>query len=66
MVIFYLKNNSKKTLRKIWSGIGKCINFATAKVPRGTPRGTFAKFIEGIEEASVVQERREKEVNSVR
>ena len=31
----------------------------------GTPRGTFAKFIEGIEEASVVQ-RREKEVNSVR
>ena len=28
MVIFYLKNNSKKTLRKIWSGIGKCINFA--------------------------------------
>ena len=25
------------------------------KRPRGTPRGTFAKFIEGIEEASVVQ-----------
>lgn len=36
------------------------------KRKRGTPRGTFAKFIEGIEEASVVQERREKEVNSVR
>ena len=52
--------------KKIWSGIGKCINFATAKEERGTPRGTFAKFIEGIEEASVVQERREKEVNSVR
>ncbi|WP_418970904.1 hypothetical protein, partial [Barnesiella intestinihominis] len=31
------------------------------KRKRGTPRGTFAKFIEGIEEASVVQERREKE-----
>ncbi|WP_302438923.1 hypothetical protein, partial [Barnesiella intestinihominis] len=30
------------------------------KRKRGTPRGTFAKFIEGIEEASVVQERREK------
>ena len=26
------------------------------KRKRGTPRGTFAKFIEGIEEASVVQE----------
>lgn len=25
------------------------------KRKRGTPRGTFAKFIEGIEEASVVQ-----------
>ena len=36
------------------------------KRKRGTPRGSFAKFIEGIEEASVVQERREKEVNSVR
>ena len=36
------------------------------KRKRGTPRGTFAKFIEEIEEASVVQERREKEVNSVR
>ena len=36
------------------------------KRKRGTPRGTFAKFIEGIEEASVVQEIREKEVNSVR
>lgn len=36
------------------------------KRKRDTPRGTFAKFIEGIEEASVVQEIREKEVNSVR
>ena len=36
------------------------------KRKRGTLRGIFAKFIEGIEEASVVQERREKEVNSVR
>ena len=36
------------------------------KRKRGTPRGTFAKFIEGIEEASVVQERRDKEFNSVR
>ena len=36
------------------------------KRKRGTPRGTFAKFIEEIEEASVVQEIREKEVNSVR
>lgn len=36
------------------------------KRKRGTPRGAFAKFIEGIEEASVVQEIREKEVNSVR
>jgi len=36
------------------------------KRKRGTPRGTFVKFIEGIEEASVVQEIREKEVNSVR
>ena len=67
MVIFYLKNNSKKTLRKIWSGIGKCINFATAKEETGhAPGNFFVKFIEGIEEASVVQERREKEVNSVR
>ncbi len=34
----------------------------------GRPRGRRwrEKFIEGIEEASVVQERREKEVNSVR
>ena len=36
------------------------------KRKRGTLRGIFAKFIEEIEEASVVQERREKEVNSVR
>ena len=36
------------------------------KRKRGTPRGIFAKFIEEIEEASVVQEIREKEVNSVR
>ena len=36
------------------------------KRKRGTLRGIFAKFIEGIEEASVVQEIREKEVNSVR
>ena len=36
------------------------------KRKRGTLRGMFAKFIEEIEEASVVQERREKEVNSVR
>lgn len=28
------------------------------KRKRGTPRGTFAKFIEGIEEASVVQEKK--------
>ena len=36
------------------------------KRKRGTLRGIFAKFIQEIEEASVVQERREKEVNSVR
>ena len=36
------------------------------KRKRGTLRGIFAKLIEEIEEASVVQERREKEVNSVR
>ena len=36
------------------------------KRKRGTLRGIFAKFIEEIEEASVVHERREKEVNSVR
>ena len=36
------------------------------KRKRGTLRGIFAKFIEEIEEASLVQERREKEVNSVR
>ena len=28
MVIFYLKNNSKKTLRKIWNVIGKGSIFA--------------------------------------
>jgi len=54
-------------LRKIWSGVGKCINFATAKEETGhAPGNFFVKFIEGIEEASVVQEIREKEVNSVR
>jgi hypothetical protein len=41
MVIFYLKNNSKKTLRKIWSGIGKYINFATAKEETGYAPGNF-------------------------
>ena len=41
MVIFYLKNNSKKTLRKIWSEIGKCINFATAKEETGHAPGNF-------------------------
>ena len=41
MVIFYLKNNSKKTLRKIWSGIGRYINFATAKEETGYAPGNF-------------------------
>ena len=41
MVIFYLKNNSKKTLRKIWSGIGKYINFVTAKEETGYAPGNF-------------------------
>ena len=43
MVIFYLKNNSKKTLRKIWSGIGKCINFANAKEETGHAPGNFCQ-----------------------
>ena len=43
MVIFYLKNNSKKTLGKIWSGIGKCINFATAKEETWHAPGNFCQ-----------------------
>ena len=43
MVIFYLKNNSKKTLKKIWSEKGKCINFATAKEETGYAPGNFCQ-----------------------
>ena len=31
----------KKWVKKIWSGIGKCINFATAKEETGHAPGNF-------------------------
>ena len=47
---------SIKKWKNIWSEKGKCINFATAKEETGhAPGNFFVKFIEGIEEASVVQ-----------
>lgn len=43
--------------KKIWSGIGKCINFATAKEETGHALGNFLpSSLKEIEEASVVQE----------
>ena len=56
----------KKWVKKIGAEQENALTLQPQKRKRGTPRGAFAKFIEGIEEASVVQERREKEVNSVR
>ena len=56
----------KKWVKKFGAEQENALTLQPQKRKRGTPRGTFAKFIEGIEEASVVQERREKEVNSVR
>ena len=50
---------SIKKWKNIWSEKGKCINFATAKEETGhAPGNFFVKFIEGIEEASVVQEKK--------
>ena len=56
----------KKWVKKFGAEQENALTLQPQKRKRGTPRGAFAKFIEGIEEASVVQERREKEVNSVR
>ena len=56
----------KKWVKKFGAEQENALTLQPQKRKRGTPRGTFAKFIEEIEEASVVQERREKEVNSVR
>lgn len=58
MVIFYLKNNSKKTLRKIWNVIEKGSIFAALSQNGEATRPPLEreeKFIEEIEEASVVQ-----------
>ena len=56
----------KKWVKKFGAKRENALTLQPQKRKRGTPRGTFAKFIEEIEEASVVQEIREKEVNSVR
>ena len=45
----------KKVGKKFGVEYGNVLTLQPQKRKRGTPRGTFAKFIEGIEEASVVQ-----------
>ena len=46
----------KKVVKIFGAKRENALTLQPQKRKRGTPRGTFAKFIEGIEEASVVQE----------
>ena len=48
----------KKVGKIFGAEYGNVLTLQPQKRKRGTPRGTFAKFIEGIEEASVVQEKK--------
>ena len=45
----------KKWAKKFGTEQENALTLQPQKRKRGTPRGTFAKFIEEIEEASVVQ-----------